>query len=95
MRKKPSGGAASKAGYTINIVSMIFFHKYFVDRTALPLIGICCLVCVGLGIAITIVLALIPLYLPVKDATLGNTTSISKCILSKIRPYVYMYISRQ
>jgi len=41
-------------------------------RYAWPLAGICCLGLIGFLIAATIVLALIPLYLPNKQVTVNN-----------------------
>ena len=49
-------------------------------RTGWQLLGLCCLVCVGLGFAIAVVLALIPLYLNKKTVTPNTGTSTSKCL---------------
>jgi hypothetical protein len=52
------------------------YHKIPFVRNAWPIAAICCLGILGFLIAITIVLALIPIYLPSKSVIAANTTSI-------------------
>ena len=63
------------------------------SRGAWPFAAICCFLILGLLIAGTIVLALIPLYLPKKQATLAIDNSNGKINIyfnsKKIFPFVF------
>ena len=64
---------------TVLLISPIIHDDEHVSyRSVLPLLGICCLGIVGLLVAITIVLALIPLYIPTKRLEVNNATVNSK-----------------
>lgn len=53
-------------------------QRSFFYRNIWPLAAICCLGLVAFLIAVTIVLALIPVYLPTKDLTINSNTLNAK-----------------
>lgn len=56
----------------MEIFCILIINSLLFSRNAWPLAAICCLGLLGFLIATTIVLALIPVYLPAKQATLNN-----------------------
>jgi len=58
---------------------LISFHfEYIIPfRRAWPIAGLCCFGLIGFLIATTIVLALIPLYIPNKQVTVNNIRKLT------------------
>ena len=56
-------------------------HARWAFRNKWFLLGICCLGLIGFLVAVTIILALIPLYLPTKKMQPNNITASSKSVL--------------
>ena len=73
--------------FLITVIHIPLFY-----RNMWPLAAICCLGLVGFLIAATIVLALIPVYLPSKDVTVKNNNNNNNNTVSGTSLFVDQHI---
>jgi hypothetical protein len=76
----PSTAASAGKRYSVTYFNLLIFIKLSFYRSLLPFAALCCLGILGFLIAATIVLALIPVYLPTKDVQTSSTTTNGKFV---------------